>query len=181
MPPDTTETAIGSIELVSWDSSFSLRCSALAYDQVDGQRPLMVASLAGPHTSVKAFRAALSTGNARFRTNLPGHRTELRRWPNGYQFHAHRLGFQTWQLLAIASRTGLIPKLDDASLWSELRSERFSTPVLRSWLPWLREELEQRQYLTRLPNFQCEAAVLSASSEDLDQILQDRAPLRIAV
>ena len=44
LPPDTTEMAIGSIDLVSRDSSFSLRCNALAYDQVDGQRPLMVST-----------------------------------------------------------------------------------------------------------------------------------------
>ena len=176
---NTADAALGALSLNARDSSFTLRCDALAFDQHGGGNCLMLASVAGPHTSVKAFRASLSTGNSRYRPHVDGisQHLELRRWPEGYTLQNHRLGLNTWHLVAIARRDGLIPQLNDVSLWRQLRSPQFSTPLLRGWLSWLKQELLDRELLRPLQSFQCAAAVLSATSDQLDQILKDRAPL----
>ena len=182
MPQESTEPVLGTIELVSRESSFSLNCSALASDAIDGQPTLMLASVAGAHTSIKAFRAALSTGNTRFRSTLPSPQyiRDLSRWSGGYDVHTHRLGCRTWHLVAVARQPGLIPQLDDLSLWKELSSPRFTTPLLQSWVLWMREELERRKLLKPLKAFQCQPAILNATSDKLDAILSDRAPLSFA-
>ena len=43
----------------------------------------------------------------------------------------------------MAKVPGLILALSEESLWQELRSDRYTTPILRAWVPWLLERLKE--------------------------------------
>jgi len=53
-----------------------------------------------------------------------------------------------------------------------LKQERFTTPLLRSWLPHIRKELEPKNMLTRCYTLDCTCSVLAATSPDLDAIVE---------
>jgi hypothetical protein len=60
----------------------------------------------------------------------------------------------------------------DDALWQELKQERFTTPMLRGWLPYIREQLELKSLLSRCHTFDCTCCVLTATSADLDSIVE---------
>jgi len=183
-----TETAepeykVGTIEMVAPEGSFTLACDALSYWQHDGLNDLSLLSAAGPHTAVQAFSAALHLkgGRITIRPDVEGMGRYITfdRASSGYRIYRTRLGYNTWHMLAVAKTEQLIPVLSDAALWKRLQESKFTTPLLRDWLPVVKACLFADSLLTRLNCFQCEAAVLTASTDDLDRIvgaaLRDRA------
>src|SRR5262249_19286656 len=92
---------------------------------------------------------------------------------DGYVVYRHRLGYQTWQFLCVARQDGLIPCLSEAALWRQLSSERYSTPLLHDWVPWLRSKLEERKLLLPLTCFNCRAATLCADTQHLDELVKE--------
>jgi hypothetical protein len=60
----------------------------------------------------------------------------------------------------------------DDALWQELKQERFTTPLLRGWLPHARKELEFKSLLTRCHTLECTCCILTATSADLDSIVE---------
>lgn len=157
------------------ERSFSLRCDAMA---VDGYA-LMVASAAGPHTSVQAVSAALQSG-ARLSFSVRGSDAiqtngegsgYLWKFPGGYNVYRHKLGFDTWHMLALAKSPELLTTVSEEAVWQALRKDRYTTPLLRGWLPYVTTELIASGLLKRLKAFGCEAAMLTASVEELDGIV----------
>ena len=65
--------------------------------------------------------------------------------PWGYRVDAHRLGFGSVHALFTCRQPGFLPNDSDDALWQELKQERFTTPLLRSWLPHIRKELETQE------------------------------------
>ncbi len=57
-------------------------------------------------------------------------------------------------------------------MWQELKRERFTTPLLRGWLPYIRKELELKSVLARCYTLDCSCCVLTATSADLDSIVE---------
>jgi hypothetical protein len=53
-----------------------------------------------------------------------------------------------------------------------LNQERFTTPLLRGWLPYVRKELELKSLLSRCHTLDCTCCVLTATSADLDAIVE---------
>lgn len=110
---------------------------------------------------------------AEFNADAPGFSRyrSLHPFEGGYHVYRHRLGYNSWHFLCVARCAGLLPGLSEAALWRELSSDRYTTPVLRSWTPWLMEQLEQKELLKRLACFNCHAGILVADTNDLDQIV----------
>jgi hypothetical protein len=69
----------------------------------------------------------------------------------------------------------------DDALWQELEQERFTTPLLRGWLPQIRKELETLNLLTRCYTLDCNCYVLTATSADLDAIVESGLKNRLIV
>jgi hypothetical protein len=44
-------------------------------------------------------------------------------------------------LVAVAKIPGLMPNLSEDHLWAELSGPRYTTPLLRSWIPWLKQAM----------------------------------------
>jgi hypothetical protein len=92
--------------------------------------------------------------------------------PGGYRIDAHRLGFGSIHALFTCRQQGFLPNDSDDALWQELKQERFTTPLLRGWLPHIRKELELNTLLRRSHTLECTCCVLTATSGDLDSIVE---------
>src|SRR5262249_30106689 len=95
-------------------------------------------------------------------------------WPSqsGYRIDAHRLRFGSIHALFTCRQQGFLPNDSDDALWQELKRERFTTPLLRGWLPYIRKELEIKNLLTHCHTLDCTCCILTATSADLDSIVE---------
>jgi hypothetical protein len=95
-------------------------------------------------------------------------------WPStsGYRIDSHRLGFGSVHARFTSRQQGFLINDSDDALWQELKHERFTTPLLRAWLPSIRKELESLNLLTRCYTLYCTCCVLTATSADLDAIVE---------
>jgi hypothetical protein len=142
---------------------------------LEGQS-LHILSVMGAESAAKAIAAILhSEGKARFRIDADGINAyqEFDKDKEGYSLYRHRASLNSWHFLCISKRKGLLTSLDEASVWRELRSERFTTPLLRGWAPYIVDELKDRDLLRRLDGFGCDAGLLTAENDDLDEIVTD--------
>jgi hypothetical protein len=162
----------------------TLRCVQFAYD--DQHSTVVLASVAGPQTAVKSFAAALNE-NCKLRVNVDGLEVQLadgatepaQRWRDfervpgqgKYKVVMHRLGFNYVQCTARLKDPRLLPAVTEESLWAQLRSSRFTTPLLREWVPWLMEAMLQEGSLERLPAFQCQPGLLNLDDSGLDGLV----------
>jgi hypothetical protein len=159
-----------------WSEGFTAR---LAADQVavdpDTEQVLLL-SFAAPATTAKAVTAALVT-DVPLRMHFadlpftPRYHRSGRRAEAGYRVHRHNLGYGTWHCVLAARRDGFLPCISDAALWAALTSNRFTTPLLRDWMPWVRQTLVARRLLKDCDCAGCTAGLLSATSEDLDAVV----------
>ena len=166
---------------LEWSDAKSIHIQA-RFDKVAvHQNRLTLISLVAYSQDVKAFRAGLAAGlNVPMRlrdvTLTNGEETVAPNhvWPSshGYRVEAHRLGYGMLHAIFTSCQPGFLLDDGDDALWQELKQERFTTPLLRSWLPYVRKELEIRNLLQRCHTFDCPACVLTATSADLDSIVE---------
>jgi len=102
-----------------------------------------------------------------------GYHTRFRRSDGGYACQRHYLGYATWHYVLLSKRKGFLPSLHDESLWQELQTDRYTTPILREWMPELRKDLLQRGYLEKASCVGCDCGVLTLPPEKLDEVVQD--------
>ena len=148
----------------------------------------MMLSVHGSGESIKACRAMMAS-NSGARFELIDHQVMTGRCPKnptgypswrhttsypckaGYKFYPHRLGYSTWQLLAVSEEPGFIPVMSETGLWRALRDPIFTTPLLRSWVPWLTDALAEAEMLFMLDSFHTNAGVLRCTTAELDEIV----------
>jgi hypothetical protein len=61
----------------------------------------------------------------------------------------------------------------DESLWQELNTTRFTTPILREWIPFIDRKLRECNRLENAHVFNCQCGILSATTAKLDAIVID--------
>jgi hypothetical protein len=95
-------------------------------------------------------------------------------WPSlsGCEVDAHRLGDGSIHAMFVCRQQGFLANDSDDALWQELKQERFTTPLLRGWLPYIRQELELKPLLFRCYTLDCTCCVLSVTSADLHSIVE---------
>jgi hypothetical protein len=166
---------------LEWYDSRSIHIQARFDKLAVHQNRLMLISLVAYSQDVKAFRAGLAAG-----LNVPMRLRDVTLtkdeetiapndvWPSGhgYRVDAHRLGYGMLHAIFTCRQPGFLLDDGDDSLWQELKQERFTTPLLRGWLPHVRKELEIKNLLQRCHTFDCNACVLTAMSADLDSIVE---------
>jgi hypothetical protein len=158
-------------------STFTLRCDSLAWIDVPNKRdPLLLAlSAAGSLSAVKAVRATLcqSSLKAAFTARRDDYRSlGLARHPN-YKTSISTLAPGVAHLVAHATIPGFLADDSDAGLWRELTGTRYTTPLLESWLPWLRTRLDEEQLLVPSRGHNNNAVILAADTENLDEIVTE--------
>ena len=166
---------------LEWSDSKSIHIQG-RFDKVAvHQNRLMLISLVAYSQDVKAIRAGLAAGlNVPMRLrDVTLTRDEETIAPSdvgpsghGYRVDAHRLGVGMLHAIFTCRQPGFLLDDGDEALWQELKQEQFTTPLLRSWLPHVRKELETRNLLQRCHSFDCHAWVLTAMSADLDSIVE---------
>jgi len=174
----TTPRLQGSFE---WSDAESIHIQA-RFDKVALlESRLVFISLVAFSQDVKALRAAFAAGlespirlkdvtlSKDGESTVPG-----AVWPSigGYRIDAHRLGFGSIHALFTCRQQGFLANDSDDALWQELKQERFTTPLLRSWLPHIRNELETQNLLARCHTLDCTCCILTATSADLDSIVE---------
>jgi hypothetical protein len=164
-----------------WSDAKSIHIQA-RFDKVAlHENRLVFISLVAFSQDVKAIRAAFAAGldsPMRLKNVTLSKNDEAtvpdNVWPSlgGYQIDAHRLGFGSIHALFICRQQGFLPNDSDDALWQELKQERFTTPLLRGWLPYVRKELEIKNLLSRCHTLECTCCILTATSADLDSIVE---------
>ena len=99
--------------------------------------------------------------------------THVNGFSGGYTVQAFRLGKDTVHAMFIAKSPGLLLNASEECLWQELKHERFETPLLRSWVPYLRERLIQEGKLHNCKCIGCDVWGLSCRTKDLDTMVID--------
>jgi hypothetical protein len=175
-------------------SEFRLRCHAAAWageygGSVKVQRRhsrehpgLLLLSATGPDTAAKALRATLYQPDvdAGFTLNLPDTTEYMLRARSafdgkavGYNAAIAKLAPGVIHLVALAKIPGLMSNVSDDHLWTELSGPRYTTPLLRSWIPWLKEAMTKGGGIVVANGFQAMVGVLKTEPGDLDEIVSD--------
>ena len=156
-------------------SQFRVRCDAVALHDNE----LLLASVVGPETSVKALTAGLrASGRDQKRIDYSVevgdiHNRALTRCEGGYHVYRSKLEYGLWHVLCLAKRDGFVTVLTEESIWRLLQQAPFTTPLLREWVPWLCRKLKERDLLVPLTQSGCEAGLLLADDEAIDTLVSE--------
>jgi hypothetical protein len=155
-----------------------------------GRGELLLVSLVTETQRLKQIRALLSpSGNNTAKVVVEASGVRVRRpgdseWlsqapgrlyptPDGYQVRTHRLGYGLVHALFLTRMPGFMKVVTPESLWRELAGARFTTPVLREWVPFLEGRLREEERLEDAHGFNCRCGVLTATTTKLDEIVSE--------
>lgn len=172
-------------------SEFRLRCHAIAWSEQYGGRikvrghhgrecpGLLMLSATGPDTAVKSVRATLYQPEVEAEFVLESEcidriikaKVAFDNKPAAYSAAVAKLAPGVIHLVALARIAGLMPNMSDDHLWAELNGPRYTTPLLRSWIPWLKETMTQSGAIVLADGLAATVGVLKADPEALDDIV----------
>ncbi len=154
-----------------------------------GRSELLMVSLIAESHRIKQIRAALAPnpkGTNRVsiiaggvRTNRPGEpdwyaNTPGRLTPSveGYICYQSKLGYGLAHAVFVTKTPGFMLVMSEESLWQELNTTRFTTPLLREWMPYIEKKLREYNRLENAHVFGgCQCGILTASTKKLDEIV----------
>ena len=182
--------------LVEGKHDYAVKCDALTYCRDSGRNNVMAVSFAGSGTACKAVMACLQSGKStsavlklQCSDNPIGDYTILRPFPDGYEIRKQTLKLSPVVLhhcVMVAKESRLITDLNETAVWCALRSEHYTTPVLRPWAKWLMDKMltgkcagSTDRMLETLPGFQIKAAIMNLSTDDLDLLVTEGIKLTI--
>ncbi|MCI0462768.1 MAG: hypothetical protein L0Z62_37955 [Gemmataceae bacterium] len=154
-------------------SRFKLRCDAIGLHENE----ILLISVVGPETSVKALTAGLrSSGKDQQRIHYSAqvgtvNGNHLTKCPDGYRVYRTRLDYGLWHVLCLARRDGFMPVMTEEAVWQLLQRDPFTTPLLREWVPWLHREMKERGAVVELTQSGCQAGLLLADNDVLDALV----------
>ena len=173
-------------------SQFRLRCHAVAWAGEYGGTVkihrrhsrdfpgLLLLSATGPDTSIKSARATLYQPDvaAEFILNdgdktpqIIKARTTFDGKPVTYHAAVTKLAPGVIHLVALANIPGLMPNMSDDHLWTELSGTRYTTPLLRSWIPWLKQAMIESSGIVVAKGFASTVGVLKTGPNELDDLI----------
>jgi hypothetical protein len=179
---DTKKADFGNIEFIGKD----IAVPAQRFDKIahTGRGELLMLSVVTEVHNFKRMRAIL-VGGAKAQITASGVRTKqpkaenwrasqpgrLTATPDGYQTYTHKFGFGLMHALFLTRMPGFMRVVTPESLWQELKKERFTTPLIREWMPYVEEKLREEELLEDAHVFNCHCGVLSALTQQLDAIV----------
>lgn len=180
-----SERVFGDIDMVGKD----IAVPAQKFDKIalSGRHELLLLSVIGETHNIKRMRAIL-VGGAKAQIQAAGIRVKQASAPSwdsgvqpgrlsvstdGYQVYTHKLGFGLAHALFLSRTTGFMKVTSGDALWLELKSKRFTTPVLKEWVPHIEKKLRDQDLLEEAHCFGCQCAMLSAMTKHLDEIVQE--------
>jgi SNF2 family DNA or RNA helicase len=154
-------------------SRFKLRCDAIGLHE----KEILLLSVIGSETAVKALSAGLrSSDRDQKRIVYSVHignvnQNDLSKAPDGYRIYRTKMDYGLWHVLCLAKRDGFLPVVSDETIWQLLQSDRFTTPLLREWVPWLCQEMKRRNVIIELTQNGCHAGLMLTDNDCLDAIV----------
>jgi hypothetical protein len=162
--------------------------AAVKYDRiaVDSHGKLMLVSLVADGVRIKAIRAMLSGTVGKAHANASGgmirrptdpqwrygeHPGRLEPTEGGYNTWVHKLDYGQYHVLFITRQPGFMPVVNDEAIWRELNADRFTTPILKEWMPWIDKKLRGKGVLEDARSFNAHCGILGAVVADLDEIV----------
>jgi hypothetical protein len=182
-PKDTIRT--GTLIVYGKQSCFSLTCDRAAMGRYGN---LYLVSVAAEPQKIKALRAALNGRNAMtFRfdgfplLNRDGYTRSShlesshppRKAEGRYRCYTHRLGYHWVHAMFISRDPCFLPSVTDEGLWRALKTDRFTTPILPTWMPFIQKRLIDIGRLEYLYGHRAHCGVLSATTHHLDAIVTE--------
>ena len=180
----TSQEVLGQVRFATKGlNEISVKCNAFAaQDDSFSDNKLKVIAFAGPSSTVKAAIAMLYSKSACtvHAESIPGfsrYYKGIKQRDTKWQVHKTQLGeprYRLWHAIAWEkSDPRLMLDCSEDSLWSVLRSDKFTTPILKRWLPWIRERLLTERHLRTLTSWGCSPGILQASDLVLDRIVSN--------
>jgi hypothetical protein len=182
---------LGRLAVEGKQSRFELRCDRLAINEYNA---VYLASVVGDSRSVKAFGAFLNSRKGDGTHTLKGdgfecvrprsgraddhqskyiNRDTLYRVEGGYRRRTTGLDYGMSHALFVSRHDGFLPWADDEALWDLLKSNRYTTPMLPHWVPFIRKVLLRERLLDELWGHRCRCMILRAKTEDLDKAVKE--------
>jgi hypothetical protein len=179
---DEDEPLWGDIEIQGKD----IAIPAVKFDKlaIGGRGELLLVSLVAETQRIKQIRAILAggakatiqatgikltrPGDEPWQAREPG---RLYPSPDGYHGQTHKLGFGLAHAIFMTRTPGFMKVVTSESLWQELNEVRFTTPLLKGWVPYLEERLRADERLEHAHAFHCRCGILSAMTRHLDEIV----------
>jgi hypothetical protein len=177
------QPAVGSFDIEVFSSAsgrrstcsrFNLRCDAIALHE----KEVLLLSVAGSETAVKALTAGLRSSakdqkRIDYTVHLSGiNETQLSKCPDGYRVYRTKLDYGLWHVLCLSQRDGFLPVVTDETVWQLLQSSRFTTPLLRKWVPWLIQEMRKKEAIIQLTQAGCDSGLMLADGDTLDDLVR---------
>lgn len=177
-PSEPEKPKFGRVRVSLKDSTFSARCDVLVTNHTSERSSLMAVSCFGAQTTIKSIRAALQ-GSRSVPVEVEDCPGVTRHSPKtfvsdnewGYECRVSKLGFDTWQLVAVSKSPMFLPVYSRRSVLDRLKSPIFTTPLLDGWIDWIVKDLKAKNLLRECPSFGCRSAYLILSDEMLDKIV----------
>jgi hypothetical protein len=173
-------------------ANFVLKDQSMAPSKYDrlayGNRSqVLIIGLVDYGNKIRAIRALLNSSQGRVTIECNGGRTckpsEVNGYPgprnpgrltagnDGYRLYVNKLDYGLVHALFVSKEEGFMPVMTPEALWEELNDTRFTTPIIREWVPHLETKLRAKSLLEEAWCFRCNAGWLSATSAQLDQIV----------
>jgi hypothetical protein len=186
-PRPIAEDGFGDVEFTWKDGGTpSSKFDKIAHS---GRSELLMLSLFAETQRIKQIRAALVPANGKgkdrisimaggvrtrqadspeWMANQPGRLTPS---AEGYLCYQHKLGYGMAHAIFVTKAPGFMLVMSEPALWRELKSSRFTTPLLREWMPYVETELRRHSRLEDAHCYGCHCGLLTASTEKLDEIV----------
>jgi len=185
------EVELPQLVMKTTKSEFRLRCHAAAWSSEYGGRMklrrryghdcpgLLLLSATGPDTAVKSVRATLYQPDVDAEFVLESDTIErmlkARITFDGksvtYSAAVTKLAPGVIHLVALAKIPGLMPNMSDDHLWAELTGPRYTTPLLRDWIPRIKETMVSSGGIVLANGFRATVGVLKTEPDALDEIV----------
>ena len=178
------ETKFGGIEFTGKDISVT----NTPFDRlaISGRGELLLISLIAPTQTIKQIRAILHTGTrvnivaGGIKVKQPSGEPYTAHQPGnlhpsaaGYTTFVHKLDYGQAHALMITKAPGFMKIVTDETIWQEVTDPRFTTPVLRDWVPHISQGMREREILEEAHVFNCNCGIMSATTVELDEIVTD--------
>jgi hypothetical protein len=181
--PQKNDTKFGTIEMTGKDVGVPPQ----QYNRIacDRRGQLLLLSLVAESHNIKRIRACL-LGGAKVIIMAAGakikqasesdyyahHAGKVLATEDGYEFYRHKLGYGMEHALFITRMPGFMRVVNSQAVWNELQQPRFTTPLLREWMPYIEKQLREKEYLTEAYTFGCECGILTLTTAQLDEIVE---------
>jgi hypothetical protein len=184
-----SENGFGDVEFTWKDGG----TPASKFDKIahSGRSELLMVSLFAETQRIKQIRAALAPTNGKqkdrvsimaggVRTRRPCDPEWLANQPGrltpsseGYLCYQHKLGYGMAHAIFVSKAPGFMLVMSEPALWQELKSTRFTTPLLREWMPYVEAGLRAVNRLEDAHCYGCLCGLLTATTQKLDEIVID--------